>query len=180
MNELQIFKNNQFGEVRVAKSENNEPLFCLADVCKILDLQTNKVKERLNSDGWNTIPVIDTLGRKQNAIFVTEPNFYKTVFQSRKPEAEAFTDWVTSEVLPSIRKHGAYLIPNVVEKAIADPDTFIQLAMALKEERRQKQMLSEQAKLQEKVIKENAPNVEHFEKVLQSTSTYTTTHTFYG
>lgn len=107
--QIQIFNNPQLGEIRTAQTETGNPLFCLADVCKILELQTNKVKERLNVGGWNTIPVIDSLGRNQEATFISEPNLYKTIFQSRKPEAEAFTEWVTSEVLPSIRKNGGYI-----------------------------------------------------------------------
>jgi prophage antirepressor-like protein len=174
MNELQIFKNNRFGEVRVATTENNEPLFCLADVCKILDIQTGATKNRLNEKGISLINTPTSSGN-QNMIFVDEPNFYKAVFQSRKPEAEAFTEWVTSEVLPSIRKHGAYMNASVIEKALTDPDTIIQLATNLKEERRQREILQQKSELQNRVIEQNAPKVEYFEEVLQSESTYTTT-----
>ena len=104
---------------------NHEPMFCLADVCKALDLDApHKVKERLNPDGGNTIPVIDTLGRTQQAYFINEQNLYKTIFQSRKPEAEKFTDWVTSEVLPSIRKTGKYAAPVQPELPLSEmPET---------------------------------------------------------
>ena len=109
MNELRIFESEEFGRIRTA-TVNDEPMFCLADVCRVLELsQTNKVKDRLNKNGWNTIPVIDSMGRKQEATFINEPNLYKVIFQSRKPEAERFSDWVTSEVLPSIRKSGGYI-----------------------------------------------------------------------
>lgn len=108
MNELQIFNSPEFGQVRVSAS-SGEAMFCLTDICKILDLTTpSKVKERLNEKGVNIIPTL-TPGGTQQLTFINEPNLYKVIFQSRKPEAEKFTDWVTSKVLPSIRKHGAYV-----------------------------------------------------------------------
>ncbi|BDB09278.1 phage antirepressor KilAC domain-containing protein [Streptococcus toyakuensis] len=124
--ELQIFKNEQFGEVRTA-TINNQIYFNLNDCCQILDLSNpRKTIERLNKDGVTTSDIIDSLGRTQQANFINEANFYKLVFQSRKPEAEKFADWVTSEVLPSIRKHGAYMTDQVAynithnKQALAD------------------------------------------------------------
>ena len=112
---------------------NHEPMFCLADVCKALDLDApHKVKERLNPDGGNTIPVIDTLGRTQQAYFINEQNLYKTIFQSRKPEAEKFTDWVTSEVLPSIRKTGKYAAPVQPELPLSETPETPDVAALLK------------------------------------------------
>lgn len=109
MNELQIFNNEEFGEIRTV-AVNDEPMFCLADVCKALELeQVSRVKARLNEDGVTTSKVIDKLGREQTATFINESNLYKTIFQSRKDSAERFTEWVTSEVLPSIRKNGGYI-----------------------------------------------------------------------
>lgn len=107
-NAMKIFHNSEFGDIRT-EVINGEPWFCLSDVCKALELTTpSKVKERLNTDGVNAIHIIDSMGRKQEATFVNEANLYKTIFQSRKESAERFTDWVTSEVLPSIRKTGGY------------------------------------------------------------------------
>ena len=109
MNELQIFNNAEFGQIRTV-TINDEPMFCLADVCKALEIShVTDVKNRLKQDGVGTAEVIDSLGRKQNATFINESNLYKTIFQSRKESAERFTDWVTSEVLPSIRKNGGYI-----------------------------------------------------------------------
>lgn len=109
MNELQIFNNPEFGSVRTI-TKDNEPMFCLADVCKALDItHVTDVKSRLKQDGVGTSEVIDSLGRKQTAIFINESNLYKVIFQSRKPSAEKFTDWVTDEVIPSIRKNGGYI-----------------------------------------------------------------------
>ena len=106
--ELQIFSNSEFGEIRTI-TKDDEPMFCLADVCKALELeQVSRVKARLKTDGVTTSKVTDRLGREQEATFINESNLYKTIFQSRKESAERFTDWVTSEVLPSIRKTGSY------------------------------------------------------------------------
>ena len=101
---IKIFENAQFGQIRTSVAENGEPLFCLADVCKALGLeQVSKVKPRLYAKGVHTIPLL-TNGGTQKANFITEPNLYKCIFQSRKKEAEQFQDWVCGEVLPSIRK----------------------------------------------------------------------------
>lgn len=111
---IKIFENTQFGQIRTSVTEQGEPLFCLADLCKILDLQTNKVKSRLSSKGWCTIPS-PTNGGIQQLNFITEPNLYKCIFQSRKKDAEQFQDWVCGEVLPSIRKSGGYMVAKVDE-----------------------------------------------------------------
>ncbi len=109
--ELQIFNNSEFGQIRTVIVDS-EPMFCLADVCRALELeQVSRVKARLKTDGVTTSKVIDRLGREQEAAFINEANRYKTIFQSRKESAERFTEWVTSEVLPSIRKTGSYQKP---------------------------------------------------------------------
>lgn len=110
MNELQIFNSEEFGDIRTVTIEN-EPMFCLSDVCKALGLtQPSKVKERLNEKGVSSIPTL-TAGGEQKLLYINESNLYKTIFQSRKESAERFTDWVTSEVLPAIRKTGSYQKP---------------------------------------------------------------------
>ena len=114
MKAIKTFENAQFGQIRTSVAGSGEPLFCLADVCKILDLQTNKVKARLSPKGWCIIPS-PTNGGVQQLNFITEPNLYKCIFQSRKKEAEQFQDWVCGEVLPSIRKSGGYMIARVDE-----------------------------------------------------------------
>lgn len=107
MEELQIFSNSQFGEIRISVKDG-EPMFCLSDICKALELtQPSKVKERLNEKGVNTIPTL-TKGGMQNLLYINESNLYKAIFQSRKESAEQFTEWVTGEVLPTIRKTGGY------------------------------------------------------------------------
>lgn len=108
MNELQIFNNEEFGEIRTVLA-NNEPMFCLSDVCKALEISNvGNVKQRLSEKGIHTADT-PTKGGMQKMTFISEANLYKTIFQSRKESAERFTDWVTSEVLPSIRKNGGYI-----------------------------------------------------------------------
>ncbi len=108
MNSIQIFKNPEFGEVRTAGTPEN-PLFCLADVARVLNLQTHKVVERLDDGVLSKYPISDSLGREQLANFVNEDGLYDVILDSRKPEAKKFRKWVTSEVLPSIRKSGGYI-----------------------------------------------------------------------
>lgn len=99
VNEVKIFENSEFGAIRTV-TVNDEPMFCLADVCKALEItHVTDVKKRLKKDGVGTAEVTDSIGRTQRATFVNESNLYKTIFQSRKESAEKFTDWVTSEVL---------------------------------------------------------------------------------
>lgn len=117
MNELSVFKNEEFGEIRTVIIEN-EPMFCLSDVCKALGLtQPSKVKERLNEKGVSSIPTL-TAGGEQKLLYINESNLYKTIFQSRKESAERFTEWVTYEVLPSIRKTGGYNRPLTLEEQL--------------------------------------------------------------
>ena len=107
-----IFKNENLGEVRVIFIDN-EPLFCLSDICKALNLTNptmvlNAIKSEFDDDLSLTYPIIDNLGRKQNATFVTEPQLYFVLMRSDKPTAKEFRKWVNTEVLPSIRKTGSY------------------------------------------------------------------------
>lgn len=108
MNEIEIFSNSQFGEIRAVEM-NGEPWFCLADICKPLGLKSYDCKRRLKEKGMATINT-PTAGGVQGMLYCNEGNLYRTIFQSKKPEAEAFTDWVTEEVLPSLRKTGTYSI----------------------------------------------------------------------
>lgn len=118
MNKLQIFNSEEFGSVRTI-TKDNEPMFCLADVCKALDItNAGNVKQRLSEKGIHNADT-PTKGGMQNMVFINEANLYKVIFQSRKPSAERFTDWVTSEVLPSIRKYGTYCLPRTYKEALA-------------------------------------------------------------
>lgn len=133
MSDVQVFKNKEFGEIRTT-TVNGEPMFCLTDVCRALEL-TNPamVKTRLNEKGINTIYTL-TKGGNQKLLYIDEANLYKTIFQSRKESAERFTDWVTSEVLPSIRKHGMYATDKVIDNILNNPEFAIGLLTKLREE----------------------------------------------
>lgn len=148
MNDIQIFNNEQFGQVR-AFQDKGQPWFCLTDICKILDIKNiSDCKSRLKTDGVVTTDTIDNLGRTQQANFINESNLYKVIFQSRKAEAEKFTEWVTSDVLPSIRKHGMY----ATDELINNPDLLIAAATKIKEER---QARLEAEKQRDKLIHQN-------------------------
>ena len=154
MASIEIFKNESFGEVRVAGT-SEEPLFCLADVCKVLDLDSSQVMKRLD-DGVVTIhPITDSLGRERQANFVNEDGLYDVILDSRKPQAKAFRKWITSEVLPSIRKTGQYS----VQKHFHLPETFSE---ALRLAADQAEQLEKQKKLieaKDEQIKQDAPRV---------------------
>lgn len=109
MNEIKIFESQEFGQVRTIEIDG-KPWFCMVDICKSLDIgNVSQAKTRLKEDGVIINEVIDSIGRKQNTNFINESNMYKLIFQSRKESAERFSDWVTDEVLPTIRKTGGYL-----------------------------------------------------------------------
>ena len=159
MNQLMIFKNKEFGEIRTIEINGN-PMLCRADVCKVLDISNpSQLKTRLNIDGITTNEIIDNLGRKQNATFINESNLYKVIFQSRKPEAEKFTEWITNEVLPAIRKTGMYATDELLD----NPDLAIRALEELKNER-------EKRKLLESKVEEQKPKVLFAESVESSKS----------
>ena len=113
---VKIFENAQFGQIRTSISASNEPLFCLADVCKALGLNggAKNVRQRLNSKGVVLINTLTT-GGEQQLNFINEANLYKCIFQSKKKSAEQFQDWVCEEVLPSIRTKGGYIVAHQEE-----------------------------------------------------------------
>lgn len=167
MEAIKIFENNRFGEVRVAGTSEN-PLFCLADICRVLELcNPSQVKSKF-TDGVTQIEGVSTTTNQHGVTteqrvkltFISEKNLYKVIMRSDKPQAEPFQDWVCGEVLPSIRKHGAYMTNDTLEKALTSPDFLIQLATNLKEEQ-QKRIEAERK------VTEAAPAVA-FTKAVQS------------
>lgn len=164
MNEIKIFENKDFGQIR-AELINNEPYVMLADVCKALDIaNVSYTRTRLKEDGVCSTKVIDSLGREQVATFINESNLYKVIFQSRKPNAEKFTDWVVEEVLPSIRKHGAYMTPEKLEEVLLNPDTLIRLATDLKTEREKRLQAERQLEHKTEVIKGVTDDIDIYTK----------------
>lgn len=145
-NEIQRFEFK--GEsLRALTNMAGEPWFVLKDCMSILDLgnPTETVK-MFDDDEFSTTEVIDSIGRRQQAYIISEPGLYRLVMRSRKPEAKEFQRWVTHEVLPSIRKHGAYMTQQTLDKALTSPDFLIQLATKLKEEQEKVKELEPKAK----------------------------------
>lgn len=172
MNSLKVFNNEQLGEVRVIVNESGDPLFCLVDICRALNIQNAaQVAQRLDEDERYMF----NIGRQGNTTFVTEPGLYTVIIRSDSLMAKPMQKWVTSEVLPSIRKHGAYLTPEKIEETLLNPDTIIRLATALKEEREQRERLRIQNEIQSKQLKESAGKVDYYNNVLQSETAITTT-----
>lgn len=144
MNEIQIF-NYQNKQVRTVEKDG-EPWWVLKDVCEVLELSTPaRVSERLDWDEVSLTHIIDSIGRRQETTIINESGLYNVILRSDKPQAKPFRRWVTSEVLPAIRKHGGYLTPEKVEEALLNPDTIIRLATDLKAEREKRMRLEEQA-----------------------------------
>lgn len=134
MNQLQVFKSEEFGQVRmVVKGE--DVWFVAQDVCDVLGINKQRdAYSRLDEDERGSV-VVDTLGGQQNVNAINESGLYSLILRSRKPQAKAFKKWVTGEVLPSIRKHGAYMTGQVLEQAVTNPDFAIGLLTKLKEEK---------------------------------------------
>ena len=133
MNELQIFNHPGFGEVRTIE-DGGAILFCGNDVAKALGYASPKDAVSAHCRGAVKRRLTDSIGREQETNFIPESDLYRLAFSSKLPTAEKFTDWVTSEVLPSIRKHGAYMTPETLEAAILSPDYLLKVVTALKDE----------------------------------------------
>ena len=133
MNDLQIFKYHD-SEVRTVEL-NGEPWFVLKDVCGVLGISNHKMTaQRLDADEVILTDLTDSMGRQQETTVINESGLYNVILRSDKPEAKPFRKWVTAEVLPTIRKHGAYMTPETLQAAILNPDTMIQLCHQLKAE----------------------------------------------
>lgn len=132
MNELQVFNYNG-NEVRTIQKDG-EPWWVLKDVCGILGISKYRdTASRLDEDERGSVRV-DTPGGEQEMTVINESGLYNVILRSDKPEAKPFRKWVTSEVLPSIRKNGVYMTPETLEQAILNPDMMIKLCTALKDE----------------------------------------------
>ena len=157
------FENPIFGTIRTAGEPDN-PQFCLADVCKALGLSAKGVNQRLGDEVISNYPIIDSLGRAQNALFVNEDGLYDVILDSRKPEAKAFRKWITAEVLPQIRRTGGYIPIS------ADDDEKTILAKAL-------QIMQRTLEQKDKLIEAKSKTIEHYsvltDKALNSTLHYT-------
>jgi len=143
MNNLQVFS-YEGKEVRTVQ-RGGEPWWVLKDVCEVLELSNSRmVAERMDEDEKG-VSIIDTLGGKQELTVISESGLYNVILISRKPEARKFKRWVTHEVLPSLRKYGAYITSEKLEEIMNDPDAWIKVLTTLKEERQAKVRLQLQA-----------------------------------
>lgn len=145
MNDLKIFENREFGDIRVLEIDN-EPWFVGKDVAMVLGYAnsrkalTDHVDDEDRTDG---VTIRDSMGREQNPIFINESGLYSLILSSKLPNAKRFKRWITSEVLPSIRKHGAYATDEVIDNVLSDPDFGIKLLTELKNEREKNANLEE-------------------------------------
>lgn len=144
MSEIKVFENLEFGKVRVSVVDG-EPMFCLADVAKSLGY-SNPAKAVIDHCKGVTVLETPTQSGVQPIKYGKEGEVYRLTMKSKLPNAEKFQDWVCNEVLPSIRKHGAYMTDNVLEQAISNPDFMIGLLQNLKEE--QKKRIEAEAKIE--------------------------------
>ena len=160
MSNIQIFNYNSV-EVRTIQNDG-EPWFVLKDVCNVLHIGNSRdVVARLDQDEKG-VGQIDTLGGKQEMTIINESGLYNVILRSDKPEAKPFRKWVTSEVLPTIRRHGMYATPDTVEKMLADPDTTIKLLETIKQERAARMALEAKAEADKpKVLFADAVSASH-------------------
>lgn len=143
MTDLKIFENSEFGFIRTIRDEEGEPWFVGKDVAEILEYSNTRdaLARHVDKEDKSDVAIHD--GRQnRNQTIINESGLYSLIFSSKMKKAKEFKRWVTSEVLPTIRKHGAYMSEEVIEKTLSDPDYLIRLATNLKEERA-KRMLAE-------------------------------------
>lgn len=134
MNNLQIFNSPNFGQIRTIQ-QNDAPWFVGKDVAEILGYSNTKDAIAKHVDDEDKLGAqIATSGQNRNMTIINESGLYSLILSSKMPKAKEFKRWVTSEVLPAIRKHGGYLSPEKIEEVLSDPDTIIKLATNLKEE----------------------------------------------
>lgn len=161
-NKIEIFRNDEFGEVRTVVIDN-EPWFVAADVCKVLEISnTADVVKTLDEDEKHGVDIIDPIGRRQTANCISEPGLYSIVLRSRKPEAKAFKRWITHEVIPTIRRHGVYSTDYLLD----NPDIAIAALKKLKEEREERKRLESTVAVQSQQISELQPKASYYDLVL--------------
>jgi len=152
MNELEIFNNPEFGQIR-ATELNGEPYFVGKDIAEALGYTNPQkaIRDHVDEEDKTLNESFTVNGTM--AVLISESGVYSLVFGSQLPKAKEFKHWVTSEVLPTIRKHGAYATPATIESIIADPDNGIKLLTALKEEQeKRKELEAKNAEMKPKAL----------------------------
>ena len=163
MSELQIFQNAEFGSVRTATIDG-EPYFVGKDVATILGYSNPRdaISKHVDDEDKG-VAKCDTLGGRQEILFINESGLYSLILRSQLPAAKRFKRWVTSEVLPAIRRHGMY----ATEELIANPDLAIAAFQALKAEREKRIALEEAVAVQAQQIAELKPKASYYDVVLK-------------
>ena len=153
MENVQIFSNEEFGRIRTV-AINGEPWFVGKDVAERLGYEraTKAIQDHVDNEDKDEVPIQDSIGRMQKTPIINESGLYSLVLSSKLPRAKAFKRWVTSEVIPSIRKRGVYATPQTAEQMLKDPDVMIRALQELKAERQKRQELEQKQK-------EDAPKV---------------------
>lgn len=178
MSSIQIFNHPQFGSIRAAGTPER-PEFCAMDICKALGYTNGRkaVADHVDDPDVTKRYMGVVTGKRADgtdatqdveATFVNESGLYSLILGSKLPQARQFKHWVTSEVLPSIRRHGAYATEATIDSIIADPDNGIRLLQALKDEREQRRLAESKANLLEVVTREQAPKVAFAEAITGS------------
>ena len=173
MNDLQIFRSEDFGNIRTAE-ENGKILFCGNDVAKALGYARPADAITAHCKGVCVLPTPSS-GGMQNTKFIHEGDVYRLITHSKLPTAEKFERWVFDEVLPSIRKHGAYMTEKTLEEAILNPDYLLKLAQALKDETDKRKALEGKTKAQEQIIMELKPRADYTDRILHNKGLVTIT-----
>ena len=168
MNELKIFKNDEFGEVRTILI-GAEPYFVGKYVAEILRYErtTKAIRDHVDEDDIREVPIQDSIGRMQNTPIINESGLYSLIMSSKMPNARKFKRWVTSEVLPSIRKNGMY----ATDELIANPDLAIAAFQALKQERERVKELNQTVSVQQQQIFEMTRKIDYYDIVLNCSDT---------
>ncbi|MDY8161184.1 phage antirepressor KilAC domain-containing protein [Bacillus thuringiensis] len=173
MNKLEKFSHNMFGNLEVLIKEGKE-FFPATDVAKALGYSNphKAIKDHCKPEGVNEA-LVPTNSGIQTKKFINEPNLYRLIVKSKLPQAEQFEKWVFVEVLPSIRKHGAYMTPNTINALLQDPDLIIGLASQLKQEQQARQVAEQKNLMLTQQIAENASKITYLDQILQSQDTVT-------
>ena len=166
MNDIKIFENAEFGSVRTAEVDG-KPYFAGKDIASALGYAETAKAIREHCKGVSEIDT-PTNGGVQKMKYISEGDVYRLITHSRLPEAEKFEHWVFDEVLPSIRKHGAYMTDDVLRRAITEPDFLIKLVTELKEEQEKRRALENTVAVQSQQITELQPNASYYDVVLNS------------
>ena len=174
-NNIKVFENSEFGKVRTVIL-NDEPWFIGKDVTDILGYQNGSrdINRHVDEDDRQNYQN-GTFESNRGMAIINESGLYSLILSSKLPTAKKFKRWVTSEVLPSIRKHGAYMTEDTIKKAMAEPDFIIKLATELKKEQEQNKQLTETCSQQQQVIGELKPKADYVDRILKSNSLVTIT-----